>query len=456
MSIQTEYKTIGYYSEAATTIQKCFRGHLARKGYLSTPSYSAYSKQVQKAASPETDMERAQGGKTRVYLPIDMPEVVLKKSGRAHAITRFHQMQDVRSTLSAQNSSHLTIPKAVLCGDFLVEARLPINIDRFHNMGIYIAEPHLFDEAVREMTRLFSKVYLSDLLSYQNHPINNIVGDTVRYDNLPLYIEEQDGKRVGKIGLIDLEHMQNSPRLDGYRDGFSTLARIFPYHAELIQEEALKLQMPVSKGLIENKAYEGKKYLQEGYICHRDWLLKKGITSKNATEIFELNSDRRTSIKNAIKNQLMKINEGNQRILDPSNRNLPTDFLKEPALNAEELAAGISLELLGNIEASISPNNLKGHALSESEIVALRAPIFFRREICKKAAQILKKYPNYNELTRYKAIWSDYDTFREDRVYEIADHLLYFVLEELVKGGELFSFDHGFNTDGHQFGWLRY
>ena len=35
------------------------------------------------------------------------------------------------------------------------------------------------------------------------------VDDMIRYDNLPLYIEEQKDKKVGKIGLIDLERIED-------------------------------------------------------------------------------------------------------------------------------------------------------------------------------------------------------------------------------------------------------
>ena len=89
-----------------------------------------------------------------------MPEVVLKNSGRHIAVKRFHQMQKVRKILEAQGSTHLVIPKANLCQEFFVEQRLPINTDSLYNMGLYLAHSNFFDDAVREMTRLYSKVYI--------------------------------------------------------------------------------------------------------------------------------------------------------------------------------------------------------------------------------------------------------------------------------------------------------
>lgn len=166
---------------------------LSAKGVIGTESYL---------------IPQAQGGSTRVYLPKEMPEVVLKSSGRTEAIKRFHQMQEVRSILDSQNSSHLIIPKVNLCQEFLIEQRLPINADSYYNMGLYLSQPELFDEAVRELTRLFSRIYLSDLVNWQINPLRNIEGveDFVRYDNLPMYVIEENGKKKGKIGLIDLEH----------------------------------------------------------------------------------------------------------------------------------------------------------------------------------------------------------------------------------------------------------
>ena len=69
--------------KAAVTIQKAFRGHKARKPLLSHNLFPQYQGQCAKAESPESaSMPVAVGGRTRVYLPKDMPEVVLKCSGR--------------------------------------------------------------------------------------------------------------------------------------------------------------------------------------------------------------------------------------------------------------------------------------------------------------------------------------------------------------------------------------
>ena len=175
--------------KAAITIQRYTRGFLARKSFLSSAFLPIYKDAI---TSIDENTKKAPEGVTAVYLPelSDLKEsIVLKHSGRKNATARFHQMQQARKLLTSQNSHHLIIPRARLCGEFLVEEKLPIKGCSYHNMAIYSENAHLFDEAVKEMTRLFAKASISDLISSQPHlRLNILVGDFVRYDNLPLFI----------------------------------------------------------------------------------------------------------------------------------------------------------------------------------------------------------------------------------------------------------------------------
>ncbi len=448
-------------NDTATLIQKCFRGHQERKGYLLTPSYSDYKQQVSQTEFPKHGMPRAQGGSTTVYLPKEMPEIVLKQSGRKDAITRFHQMQEIRSILSSQQSSHLIIPKAALCEYFLVEQRLPININRFHNMGLYTAEPSLFDNAVREMTRLFSRVHLSDLVSSQETPSNNIVGDTVRYDNLPLYVEEKNGKREGKIGLIDLEHMKNKPHnnssyyglevaarmfsISTNYCGLSALARIFPYHKDLIIEEATKLNVSTSWLSLSLDAYRGDKYLQEAYVKHRNYLTEKGISSATAMEIFEVEEGRMNQLIDIVEKELLKLNRGQNDLSRRANYPLghtPPFLGENTQKEAKDLAIIIAPQLIENIKKAIKEkqeyilNTQKTPIKSESEIVALRSLVLNQRDIYEETEKLLEELPL--GIRR--------------KMYNSAEQLLFVIIEELIKGHELFSFDPGVGADT----WLRY
>jgi hypothetical protein len=430
--------------KAATTIQKHIRGYLERIPYLPGHLHFAYDNLCDKTYEVEGElMERARSGKTTVYLPQEMPEIILKRSGRKDAIKRFHQMQEVRAILTTQKSSHLTIPKANLCQEFLVEERLPINIDSYHNMGLYLSEPALFDEAVRELTRLFSKIYLSDLVSHQYIPLGNIpgVGNFIRYDNLPLYIVETDGKKEGKIGLIDLEHIENGPNFRA----LPTLARIFPLHLPIIQEEAGKLNMEFKESDLEGPTKRGQKYLQVGFLDHLAWLHQKGISTQNPLP-FTVSLERAEELTIVVEQELLKLNQG---INDLFTRK---GYLEEPVKDfftntpeevAKELAAPITTLVMNNIQLQLKSPLQKD--LSDSSLVSLRSPIIKRAKLHEGISSLIEKNRNIQ--------------FKKENRFDkpiIAEQLAHVILQELVKGGEIFHFDPGYYSSGHEICWIRY
>ena len=443
---------------AATSIQKHFRGYLARKSHLPSNLYPHYRVQCDRTNGGEShSLPQAKGGKTKVYLPREMPGVVLKNSGRRNAITRFHQMQGVRSILNSQNSSHLIIPKANLCKEFLVEQRLPINVNSYHNMGLYLSQTGLFDEAVRELTRLFSRVYLGDLVSYQHNPLGHIAGveDFVRYDNLPLYVVEENGKKEGKIGLIDLEHVQKGP----YFGGLETIARIFPLHLDLIKNEASKLKMKVNEGALDASAEKGRKYLQVGFSDHLQWLKQKGVSTKISSgkipsESFQVDSQRIEELTSLLEKELLKLNQGvndlftRNKVLDKPQK----DFLTEnPEEMAKELAPSITLMIIDNIKAQIDKHQNKqlsemsGKDITESDVVSLRSPVIKRPTLHEGIDTLLLN----NEKIKFKRTLGF-------EAQDIAEQLAYVIMENLVNGGEIFHFDPAYYTGGHNFCWIRY
>lgn len=404
---------------AATIIQKHVRGYLARKSHLSRNLYPLYRGQCERVNGPAAQlMPRADSGKTTVYLPQEMPGIVLKNSGRECAIRRFHQMQQVRSILVEQNSSHLIIPKANLCQEFLVEERLPINTDSYHNMALYLAKPELFDEAVREFTRLFSRAYLADLVGYVRHPLVNIAGvmDVVRYDNLPLYVVEKMGQKVGNIGLIDLEHLRLEPDFRCLQ----TLVRIFPHHLDIIINEARKLEIEIEidKELLNKYAEKGKKYLQVGFGNHLAWLKQKGVTPETG---FHIDAQRVTDIAVLLEKELLKT--------DRKMQNLMTPFMcvgkasKTRSDIAKELAGRMVPLIIGNLKEVIVEAQNRGlhgrsdQSFTEADLVRTRSPEILRHALYKGMNPVILKSP------------------------KSALRLVCFVMEELVKGGELFYFD---------------
>jgi hypothetical protein len=447
-------KTVYLRREAAIVIQKYFRGYVVRQAHLANSSYSFYTKEIAKLNNPNFVMSKAETGKTDVYFPLGLPKIVLKKSGREKAITRFSQMQFVRTILRSQGSFCLTIPKAALCGEFLVEERLPILVDQVCNMGIYVSEPHLFTQVVLEITRLFSKVHLDGLVSPQKHGLNSIVGDCIRYDNFPLYIEEKEGKREGKVGLIDLEHIEDRPNIRDFSGGLATIARIFPYHIECVIQEAIALDIPINPISLRKRAEEGRKFLEEGYIVHRDWLRKKGISRENVEELFVLGKERVNLMIQSIGEELLKLNRGENEILPKKYENYPpflggflSEDLEKGIRTLSEHLLPIFIRRIENQirqEQSDFLRSLNRGAVLEHEMVASRSLSFDRKEIYKEIAEILRCIAK-----------NDSDEFYQD-MREVADQLLYVFLDQLVKGGEIFSFDHGFHSGESEFGWIRF
>lgn len=246
----------------ATLIQRVFRGAQARQAFLPRDLYPQYSFQCEKI---NESTPRAEGGKVPVYLPLDLPSVVLKLSGKADAQNRFDKAQAVRLVVQSEGLSSLVIPKARLYKEFSVEERLPICIDPLHNAMTYRNNEKLFDIPVRQMTRLFSKAYI-DYLVQLNPDSDGIL--RIRYDNIPFFITGEGDKASVKVGLIDLERSKIGEDVKSSKHKIFILASLFPLHAEIIREEARKCFK--SFGEEEERALEkytlyGQRYLER--IC---------------------------------------------------------------------------------------------------------------------------------------------------------------------------------------------
>lgn len=433
---------------APVVLQKHIRGYLVRKSHLSPRLYPQYLAQCEQVTADDRSMLQARGGQTRVYLPEAMPGVVLKQSGREGAIARFHQMQQVRSVLKEQNSSHLIIPKASLCQNFLVEERLPINIDNYHNMATYMMQPQLFDEAVREMTRLFSRIPISDLVSHQINPLAHLPGvnNLVRYDNLPLYIVEENGQKKGKIGLIDLEHT-NEPGT-----GFEDLARIFPYHLDIIKEELEALGIAVfDDSSLHTAAEKGDKFLRQGFYDHLVWLQTKGV-SVPSFQSFEISSERIQQLTACVEMELQKLNFGINGLFEEGTY-LGTPaidfFARNPREMASELAPEILTMILENLKTQLEQNQheelskLSAKDSVDAALVKLRSPVLHRDALFKGVDSFILSRPNIEGLTRRQA-------------NDIAEQLTCVIMKDLAQHGDIFSFDPAHYTSGHNWCWIRY
>lgn len=428
-----------------TDIQKYVRGFLVRKHLLSPDLYPEYRAHCEAAKDKKCSMPKAKSGETPVYLPKEMPSVVLKKSGKQKAISRFHQMSEVRNILEAQGSTHLVIPKANLCKEFLVEERLPINIDSYHNMELYLSQPELFNEAVREMARLFSVCHLGDLVNKQVHPLSHIenIGDEVRYDNLPFYVVEENGKKEGKIGLIDLESFTKVPN----PGDFNVLARIFPLHLNLIKEEASKLGVKIDLKTFEASAEKGVKSLKVGFTDHLEWLKKKGFI-ENYFQLFELSPEREKELAGLIQEELLKLNNEtndlfrNKGLIGKLQKPL---FKENPEKMANELAPKIVPLIINNIKSQIQQSQegmkVSKEQMTEGELVSLRSPMIKRNNLHEGLDTFII------ENTMVEGFSGPKDT---------AEQLVFVVMQALAKGGEIFYYDPVYYAHPKSLCWIRY
>lgn len=393
---------------------------------------------------------KAKTGKTPVYL-LENVSIVLKRSGIEFVQKRLAKIECVRSILDEQSSFHLIIPKAKIYGDFLIEERLPIHEDSYENMGVYLSHLQQFDQPVGELTRLFSKICIFDLVGFAPGPLGSIEGvkDDVRYDNLPLYIVEKDGKKEGRIGLIDLEWLgKPTPK------GLEALARIFPFHLKVIKEEAIKLNMAFDDSLLEVTAERGRKFLRVGYSDHLKWLRGKRVSVNALPSLFDIDSQDKQDFTNLIEKELLKLNKGvNDLFLRKGWREMPPKnfFLQNPQKIVETLAPQISALIIKNMQDASSIQQDKqaqrllssDQPLTEGELVSLRSLTIKSSQLFAGVDTLLSQ----ESVATGKLILSI-------QSQKLAEQLCYCIMQDLVKKEKLFAFYT--NGDERSWSWIRH
>lgn len=250
--------------------------------------------QVKNLEGKEDHLARAFGGKTPVWLPVDHPGIIIKASGyfdrtNEKRAVQMHSFKEVLRGLGIQN---IVVPQCHVSGKYQIESRLPINTHDFHNIRLYIENQKAFDDVIKELVKVASRYWFTDLITTSNNQLAHLDGGDgrlVRYDNFPLYIENG----VGKVGLVDLEAMKakyflldpllfllgkmhESFKGLRYLEPIESLVRMFPYHRDLICSEALKNLIFYSPAEVK-KAYDaGMASMNKGYIEFRDWLKVEG------------------------------------------------------------------------------------------------------------------------------------------------------------------------------------
>lgn len=280
-------------NEAAIKIQKCFRGWSVRQAFLPAGMFTRYSELCDRVLQDRTfQLPQAAEGNTPVYLPEQLPQVILKHVKYHEDICdRFSKMLAVRSAARKLGARCLVIPKACKYREFLVEERMKINVDTVYNMGLYVCHKEAFNQVALEMIRMASKVWFRDFLNFrQPCPLARIESDYVRYDNIPLVLCKDRDKHIGQIILIDLGEV-----VEG-QTPVEDIVRIFPLHRVLIEQEAVRLGLPVYVDACNKAETRGLNTLQAGYIGFAEWLKEEGLTRNPLSHYLLLSEGRRKEL----------------------------------------------------------------------------------------------------------------------------------------------------------------
>lgn len=258
-------KPIENQIKAAIVIQKSIRGYLARETMCRELIQQICD--LEDNPAPKILFKREIEDQTLVYyFPRLMPHYAFKRVGKGKAWFLLSKQRATERLLKKQGSSHLLVPKAFSCEEYLVEERFRTRTDLRSNGHLYCSDPTLFNDVVREVTTFFSVMYVGGLLKLWNQ---NYLPN---YSNLPLCLEDELCKRVGKVVFTNFEQVKRGrqpfcEQLDkpGFlasilsrREGLEILARIFFLHVDLIIEIAVKLKMSFDEDRLRRAAKEAE------------------------------------------------------------------------------------------------------------------------------------------------------------------------------------------------------
>lgn len=268
---------VGGYSvnrdEAETLLQKYFPRDAQKTWdrYLLDKVCLIGVKSILEDPSGSSVLSRCPEGKTPVFLPANLPEIVLKLSGAESCCSRFMQMVRGIKLCDKMGFAHLVIPKARIIGDWLIEKRLPLDTNPFEQAKFYLNNREQCTQAILEFTHFALQTGITDMVRKESM-FRGI--EFPRVDNFPLF-RTPEGKIA--VGLIDIEHDKDTSCPIKIGEDFDKddlyvirkkvvgdLVYFYPYHADLIQQVALQYldQETLSNLALEQKAAEGIRYLK--------------------------------------------------------------------------------------------------------------------------------------------------------------------------------------------------
>ncbi len=296
----------------AKKIQSVWRSYSAKikvaKKRRETLSYALLEKARPYVDTPSSlqNLPRAQSGKTPVYFPPELP-IVLKMSGSLQNQRRFDQMKEAREICEKSHSQNLVIPQARVCGNFIIESRLPITVHETKEaIGFYIENQERFTDAIKEFIGFLCQCTLSDITGYTFNPYGALSKNPLgRYDNIALYLEGDQGK----IGLIDLEHFEpicSKEYSDWCFIRCLNAVCLFPHHLEEILEAAETFDPDIRQyqKALETTRDGSLKRFQLAYYDHLDFITANNITIETPLKMVEISSARKESIQESVSQKL--------------------------------------------------------------------------------------------------------------------------------------------------------
>lgn len=252
-------------------------------------------------------LQRAPFGTSEVYFS-ENSSIVLKKTGLGTSQDRIrvNTMEVARNKCKEKNCQNLIIPEACVYEGFIIESKLPIIMYKTRaemtkaQIGLYMENHEKFSLAVQEFTRFLHQTSLFDIVGGKNPYAPFSETPLGRYDNLPLYLQNDQGK----IGLIDLDgfRVDENPDTREYFSKCKNLVHLFPLHLEEIFVEATQFD-PGIKDFYEQLEAESEKALAGFRLICEDYstlITKESIELEKNPLFVKVESDRLDKIKDAI------------------------------------------------------------------------------------------------------------------------------------------------------------
>lgn len=174
------------------------------------------------------NLDQAESGKTTVYL---LENAVIKITFGQEGKNRIEKNNKIRQIVEEHNLEHITVPMSRLCGNYLVEERLPIIEGQRENYTVYYNNFEKMRGPYQDMVKLVKYISFNDILYNPTGCKEKLFSVQVRFDNIPFYFDEN--KNI-KLALIDTEHFQIPERLDQKHKerNINLLIAMFPLHID--------------------------------------------------------------------------------------------------------------------------------------------------------------------------------------------------------------------------------